>query len=266
MKRSLAIGNVIALIITIVINYLSNTGFFNGETIAALSARYPTLFTPASYAFSIWGLIYVGMLYFTLYQGFAKMPDQERYVSRIGGWFILSCLANSGWVLAWLYDHTGLSVLIMLLLAFSLWMIILRTDMELTDPPLRTIASVWWPFCLYAGWVSIAFFVNLSAWLTKIRWPPFTTAPVAWAIGMTVLAGILHFTLTWTRNLRELAFVGVWALIAIAVADWDRAPAVAWTALVVSAILFISSSIHGYRHREFNPWRKRIIPTPHPGK
>jgi len=48
-------------------------------------------------------------------------------------------------------------------LLFSLLMIILRTDMDLTDPPLRTIAFVWWPFCLYSGWITVALLTNIAA-------------------------------------------------------------------------------------------------------
>ena len=60
MKKNFQILNAVALVATVVINYLSNTGVFNGETMATISAKYQNLFTPAGYAFSIWGLIYLG--------------------------------------------------------------------------------------------------------------------------------------------------------------------------------------------------------------
>ncbi len=69
MKKALQISNVIALLITLAINYLSNTGIFNGNTMATVSARYQNYFTPAGYAFSIWGVIYLGLLAFVIYQG-----------------------------------------------------------------------------------------------------------------------------------------------------------------------------------------------------
>ncbi len=67
MKKILSVLNIFALIITIFINYLSNTGAIGGKTIAAVSEKYPALFTPANYAFSIWGLIYLGLLCFIVY-------------------------------------------------------------------------------------------------------------------------------------------------------------------------------------------------------
>ena len=49
----------------------------------------------------------------------------------------------------------------------------------LTDPPLRTIASVWWPFCLYSGWITVALLANISAWLVKVQWNGMAPATLA---------------------------------------------------------------------------------------
>ena len=81
-KKTLQIANGIALVSTIVINYLSNTGAFNGKTIADFSDKYHNYFTPAGYAFSIWGLIYLGLLAFVIYTGrglFKKVNNTNFY-------------------------------------------------------------------------------------------------------------------------------------------------------------------------------------------
>jgi len=238
-------------------SYLSNTGTFNGNTMATVSAMYPTLFTPAPYAFTIWIVIYLSLLGYVFYQGRSLWGHEEATIAvqQVGWWFVLSCVANCAWVLAWLYDQTGLSVLIMLFLLFCLLRIIWRTNMELTDPPLSTVAGLWWPFCFYFGWIMAALLANISAWLTKIGGADLS--PVAIAIIMIVLAGVAYLFMTWRRNMREAAFVGVWALIAIAIADVHRSPTVTRFAVGMSAVLFVSSSIHGYMNRSFSPWRKR---------
>ena len=125
MKRGLPVINIIALVGTITISYLSMTGIFNGNTMATQSARYPTLFTPAPWAFSIWGLIYIALGAFVIFQARAIIPprnssqaqaaeEAKTLQKQIGGWFLLSCIANSCWVIAWMYDQAGLSVLIMI--------------------------------------------------------------------------------------------------------------------------------------------------------
>lgn len=251
MKQTLQIANIIALIVTVVINYLSNTGIFNNSTMASVSARYENFFTPSGYAFSIWGLIYLLLTAFVIYQarGISGKRQVPAVVERIGWLFVLSCAANSAWVLAWLYDFTGLSVLIMLVLLSSLWLIIVRTRMEMDLIPIKKIALTWWPFAIYFGWITVALIANIAAWFTKIGWNGFGLSPVAWTVIMICVAGVVHLTLTWKRNLRESSMVGVWALVAIAVANWGTTPVVVDTALVVSSVILVSSGIHAYRNR-----------------
>lgn len=251
MKRFFQIANAIALVITLFFNYLSNTGIFNGNTMGSVSARYHNLFTPAGYAFSIWGLIYLGLFGFMIYQARSIFKDEkdDNFVLQIGWWFIISCAANSLWVLAWLYDYTGTSVILMLIILFSLIKIIINTRMELDEVPITKLAFLWWPFSIYSGWISVALIANISAWLTKIGWNNFGLPDVAWAIIMIVIAGVINLFMTWTRNMREYALVGVWALAAIAVANRETENAVSTAALSVAAILLISTAVHAFKNR-----------------
>ena len=255
MKKILQIANILALIVTLIINYLSNSGIFNGNTMATVSARYQNYFTPAGYAFAIWGLIYMGLLAFVIYQarGLSKKVADQWPVLEIGWWFVISCAANSLWVFAWLYDYIGFSVVIMIILLISLIKIIIDTRMELDDLPIKKIAFVWWPFCLYSGWITVALVADVAAWLTKIHWDGFGISGITWAIVMIIVAGIINLIVTWNRNMREYALVATWALIAIAVANWNTAQPVVNIAIVVASVLFLSSGIHAYINRKTNP-------------
>ena len=80
MKKVLQISNGIALVSTIIINYLSNTGAINNTTIGEVSNSMNSLFTPAGYAFAIWGFIYLLLIGFIIYQGrslFVKVRDEK---------------------------------------------------------------------------------------------------------------------------------------------------------------------------------------------
>lgn len=257
MKKTLQIGNGIALITTIVINYLSNTGVFNGNTMASISARYENEFTPAGYAFSIWGLIYLMLLGFAVYQGrslFKSVKEEDNTVLQIGWWFIISCIANSLWVVVFLYDQILLSVVVIAILLLSLLKIVVNTRMELDNPPLKKFAFVWWPFCIYAGWISVAIIANIAAYLTKINWNGFGVSEITWTIIMIAIAGILNIFMTWNRNMREFALVGVWALVAIAIANWHREQSVVTGSLIVASIIFINIAVHGFKNRKEMPW------------
>ncbi|SDS00596.1 hypothetical protein SAMN04515667_1192 [Formosa sp. Hel1_31_208] len=260
MKNLLQVLNGVVFIATIFMNYLSNTGQMNNTTIGEISGGLRTLFTPAGYAFSIWGLIYLLLLGFAIYQGrslFVKVRD-DSFVLKVGWWFIISCFANSFWVVSWIYGFTGLSCVFIFLLLFSLLKIVWNNRMELWDAPMSVIVFLWWPFVIYSGWVTVASIANVSAYLVKIGWDGFGISSVVWTIIMIVIATTLNLIITWKRNMREFALVGAWALIAIGVANQNIELIVANTAFVTAAILIVSSSIHGFKNLKTNPFWKKI--------
>ena len=256
MKRLLQISNAVALIVTIVINYLSNSGSLNGKTVADISGKYHNYFTPAGYAFSIWGVIYIGLLGFVFYTGgslFKKDRDHNTLgndvVLQIGWWFVISCIGNSFWIIAWLYEYLWITVILMLIVLFSLLKIIINTRMELDFHPIKKYVFVFWPFAIYAGWISVALIADIAAWLTKIEWNGWGISQSTWTVIMIVVAGAINIFMIWKRNLREYALVGVWALVAIAVANRDGIKPIVYSSIIVAAIIFINISIHALKNR-----------------
>ncbi|MFC4210389.1 hypothetical protein ACFOWA_04300 [Pedobacter lithocola] len=253
-KKILPFANGLALALTILVNYLSNAGLLNGNTMKTVSDRYFNYFTPAGYAFSIWGIIYLGLLAFVLYTGInsKKDPFKSNVVSKIGWWFVLSCLANCLWVVAWLYDYTGISVVVMSVILFSLLKIIINTRMELDAHPLKEYLFIYWPFALYSGWITVAFIANISAYLTKIGWQGWGISSITWAIIMICAAGLVNVIMVYTRNLREFAVVGIWALIAISVSN-NNDPAqvsIVYTCYAVSVIILGFIITSGLKNRK----------------
>lgn len=254
MKKTLQFSNILAFIVMVVMNYFSNTGAINGETMASVSAEYENLFTPAGYAFSIWGLIYLLLAGFVVFQLVSSRGKQA--AAKIGWWFVITCILNICWIFAWLNHLTGLSVLIMTLLLISLIVIIFRTRMELDDEPVPVIAFLWWPFCFYSGWISVALIANTAAWFTAIGWNGFGISEISWTLIMIFIAGIINLLITWTRNMREFAMVGAWGLIAVGVANKGDQNLIFYTTIAAAVVLLISSGIHGYKNRKYSPWQK----------
>jgi len=243
MKKILQIANGVALIATIIINYLSNTGVFNGNTMKTVSDKYHNYFTPASYAFAIWVVIYLGLLAFVIYTGrslFKKTGSEgENVVEEIGWWFVISCVVNSLWVIAWLYDATGISVILMSILLISLLKIITNTRMELDFHPLKKYLLIFWPFAFYSGWITVAIIADVAAWLTKINWNGWGISPVSWTIIMIIITCLINVVMILKRNLREYAVVGIWALIAIAVSNQNEVHSIVIVSYVAAAIIFL---------------------------
>jgi benzodiazapine receptor len=62
------ISVVVALIITIAVNVLSNSIPFNGLTAPKIADSFNVYFVPAGYVFSIWSLIYLGLIAYSVFQ------------------------------------------------------------------------------------------------------------------------------------------------------------------------------------------------------
>lgn len=249
MKKSLQILNGLAFGSMIFINYLSNTGLINNNTNATVSREVQNLFTPAGYAFSIWGIIYLLVLGFVIYQGlylFQKKPDTS-LAEKMGFWFIISCMLNSLWLFAWLHEQLLLSVVIMALLLVSLLQIHFKTHKLNEKSTLKYTFLVRLPFSIYMGWISVALIANVAGYLTKIGWDGFGMSEVFWTITMISIAGLLNLFVTWNRNLPEFALVGAWALIAIALANLEREQTISVTATVVAIVLILSSVLHAVK-------------------
>lgn len=249
--------NTLVLVITLLVNYLSNTGIIGEYTVGELSDRYPTMITPAGYAFGIWGFIYLWLLAFVGYQWYVwKTNTHSEVLRQTGWWFALANLANMAWVLLWTNGHTGFSVILMFVLLLSLVVLVLRLKMELWDAPVRILAFAWWPICWYLGWIVLASVTNVAAWLVASNWGGGPLSEQGWTILMIAAATLIYLLLTFSRNMREASLVGIWGLVAIAVKHWETNPSLVWTALVSSLILFAATSWHGYKNRYTAPLAK----------
>lgn len=259
MKKILQILSLLSLVFTIGINYLAN-GQQGKSSISEISARYNNLLTPAGYAFGIWGLIYLGLIIFAVYQlwDIFKEGLNHDFVLKIGWWFIIANLANAAWVLVFTNNQIGLSLLFMLIIFFSLLKIVLNINMERWDAPVPIIVFIWWPFSLYFGWINVALLANVSAYLVSIGWNGGPLSPSLWAIIVLIITTIIFVTMVWKRNMREYAFAGAWGIAAIAVKNWDDHQAVAWAAIIATIIICINASVHGYRNRATAPFARRV--------
>ena len=267
--KLLVLFNTLTLIFTVFFNYLSNTGFFGGKTIGEISAKYETLFVPAGYAFSIWGLIFLMLFAFVGFQWYVlyKFKDTEndydtsenqfiKTIHETGIWLIVANLCNTAWVYVWLNEYVALSVMIMFFLLLSLIQLTKNLRLEIWDAPVRIIAFVWWPIVIYLGWIMVASIANLSSYFISIGWQGEPLFASTWTVLMIIVASGLYLGLIATRNLRETALVGVWALIAIAYRQWEAEPMIAYTALGFGILIFLAVSFHGYMNVETFPFLK----------
>jgi hypothetical protein len=251
LKKLIQILNILFFTATIYVNYASSVGVFNNSTQAAISGKYQTLFTPASYGFSIWGIIYLLLLGFVIYQSrslFVTVPD-DRFIEKTGGWFILSCIANSLWCYLFVCDHILLSTFVIFFILFCLLQIVQRNKIKRNKAPITTIVFLWWPFIIYSGWLTVACIANVTIYLTKIGWDGWGLSPQGWTFILIGIATLLNLIVTWRQNMREFALVGAWGLVAIGVANTEGYQAITQMAYVCAGLLIVSCGIHAIKSK-----------------
>ena len=262
MPKLYALLNLLSTLLVIGWNGYANSGNFNGRSVGELSAEYGNLFTPATYAFGIWGLIFVALLALS---GFgikrAFFGGDTTWISQLGPWLFTANVLTSLWVYFWLSESIAASVIVMVGILLSLIAAVVALDMERWDAPIEIIAFVWWPICAFSGWITVATIANVSAWLPVSDFTPTAImSETAWTIAMIAVAVLVNLFMIASRNMREFALVGVWALVAIAVRHWGSLPGIAWSALLGALILFAAAAVHGYRNRATAPhlkWQQR---------
>lgn len=233
MQKRYAILNLVITIGIIIWNYATNVMGINGNTVGSLSDEYANLFTPAGYAFAIWGLIFISLIAFCIFQVIRAYTDNKdgTFIEQIGPWYSLANLGNAAWLWFWLNEVTWLTVILMLFILFSLLKVIISLNMNSWNAPRPIKTFVWFPIALYSGWITVATVANVSAYLAKINFDaifPETT----WTIIMLLTAVLINILVVTKRNILVFGMVGVWALIAIAVRHWGSIPSIQWTALL----------------------------------
>lgn len=229
-----------AILLTFAINIWSNFAPINGQTIGQISnvEFADVLVIPANYAFAIWGLIYVALFGFGIFQLLPEQRNNPR-LQGVRPLMIAACIAQSIWVFFFLYRQFWLSVLAMITILLALIFAYLKLEVgrRSVSRAERWLAQI--PFGIYLGWISVATIVNVAIALYSQGWS-LGIPPVIWTVVLMIIAAAIGLTLTLQR--REIAFplVVVWALLAIATRQ-ATIPLILITAAVLSLGLTVLS-------------------------
>lgn len=214
----------ITYIAMVVVNALANIIPINGQNTGEVSDSYPNLFAPAGYTFSIWGLIYLLLGAYTLYQlGFFGNKNNhmiDSLLNKIGFYFSVSSIANVFWIFAWHYDFIGVSLSLMIIILISL--IIINRILKQEEIKTREKLFIRLPFSVYFGWITVATIANVTTWLVSINWNGFGISEVAWTV-IVLLVGIIIGILTLLDNNDvNYGLVIIWAYVGILVKHISR--------------------------------------------
>ncbi|MFY9901673.1 MAG: tryptophan-rich sensory protein [Trichococcus sp.] len=207
----------VTYLIMIAVNAMANILPINGIDTGAVSDSYPNLFAPAGLTFSIWGVIYLLLLGYTLYQFGIFQGDKSKVktelLRKVGIVFSASSVVNAAWIFSWHYRMIGLSVILMLVILLSLIYInqlILKGKLDQKEKLFIRL-----PFSVYFGWITVATIANITTLLVDIGWNGFGISESIWTI-LIIIIGLAIGAVTMIRN-HDIAYglVIIWAYAGI---------------------------------------------------
>jgi len=193
------------------------------------SATQP-LIVPTGYAFSIWGIIYLGLLGFTLYQ---LAPTRAQYadLQAIRAPAALNMTANGAWLIAATYNWLWVTVGIILVMLFTLIRINQVLQRSTYDRSTWQRALTTLPWSIYFAWVTLATVLNIAAALQYNGWQGGAMGELFFAVLMLSISFGLAVLLYARMMERSFLWVFTWAFLGIFVARAQDQPLLAYLAL-----------------------------------
>jgi hypothetical protein len=203
------------ILATIVINFLAIALPLNGLDTRTISDSFHVYFVPAGYVFSIWSIIYIGLVAYAVFQALPSHKENPR-MQATGWWVVLGGLANSAWIFLWHYQHFIWTLVAMLTLLASLIVVYVRLGINRFKVSPSETWAVRMPFSIYLGWITVATIANISDVLDYLNWNRFGLSQATWMVivlgAVVLISGLMSFLR------KDIAYVLVilWALAGIA--------------------------------------------------
>lgn len=226
---------IVTFALTLVMNGLATSLPLNGMDTRTISDMFPNFFTPAGYVFSIWGVIYLGLLAFTIYHSLPAQRTNPR-LRGLGWLFILSNLFNSSWIFAWHYLLFPLSWVLMLGILGTLLAFFVRMGVRPFNTTERWTIHV--PFSIYTGWISVATIANTTILLQDLGFSGGPLPEPVWSVVVMVVGTAIAAYILLTRQNVAYGAVFVWAFVGIAV-KYSATALVAYTAGVLAGVILV---------------------------
>jgi hypothetical protein len=213
-----------------------------GLSAAEFSSSGDSTLRAAGYAFSIWGLIYVGLACYALYQGFVRNADPA-FLARFGWPSVIAMTGCGLWLMAAGANWQWASVAIIVASTLSL---LLPLSMGPVRAAFRDRLLILAPIALLAGWLTVASALNILTVLTAEEFISPSTANSWAAIGVVAVVVVALYLFIRVQTAFYLVPI-VWGLGAVCAAEFTHRPFVAWLALGGGAFLAVSTLLHLWR-------------------
>lgn len=234
----------ITTLATIAVNALANILPIAGRLTGEISDGFPVLVTPAGYVFAIWGVIYVGIVGYAVWQSLPAQAANPR-AQAVALPVVVGNLANLVWILLWHYLWIPASLVAMLVLLASLIVTYLRLRASGRRGAARPALGerVWarGTFSVYLGWITVATVANVTIVLYDVGWGGGVLPAQVWAAVVLVVATALGVRMLVRHADLAYAAVLVWAFVGIVVMQWGATVVVGTAIVGVLALLYAAA-------------------------
>jgi benzodiazapine receptor len=236
---------IVGVVLTLLVNYLATAGMLNDVTPPEISDALLTKFTPANYAFSIWGIIYTFVIGFAIYQASPSQRDNPK-LAGVRELFIASCGLNILWTFAWHYEFYSLSLSLILMVGILLTMIGIHVRAGIGKPANGWGERLWvhLPFSLYLSWIAVATIANAASLFAYYGWSAFGVSDSLWSAIMILIAAMVGAAVLWRRANAAYAAVYVWAVFAITVRYANETPIT--VAAYAGIVIVVAAATRGW--------------------
>lgn len=238
-RTTWAVAAIVAYLAMVAMNALANLLALFGRATGEVSDSYPSLFTPAPFTFGVWGVIYLALAGFVIFQA-TRAGRTEPKLDALRPLFVLSCLLNVGWLLAWHGMQIPISEVVMVALLLTLIAIYRAAGAWLGQQPRAFTWLVHVPFSLYLGWICVATIANTSIFLLDIGFDG-GSAAVALTVAVIAVAAVLGIVGVARRRDAAFALVIAWGLTGVAAARADESTLLLTVAAAGAVLLLIAA-------------------------
>jgi hypothetical protein len=233
-----------SVIVNVALSSLQDYIDIGGQSMREVTDRYDSLFVPAGYAFSIWGLIYLAFIIYAIIQLLPAQKDKPVY-DALAVPVIAINLLGLCWQFAFRYNQVSLSVLIIIVMLVAGMVLFIRAQQGVWTQHRNPWLMV--PASLFLGWISVATMANIALWLVAMGWQGGGISEGAWT--MVLLAAALILSIFISIRYKNFIYPAViaWATYAIFVSLQSESSRLAQAALYTAIGTFILTVIAAAR-------------------
>jgi len=181
-----------SFVLMVTVNALANILPINGKNTGEVSDSYRNLFAPAGITFAIWGVIYLLLALYVIFQAGLFQGKENKsntaLLKKIGIYFSVSSMANAVWIFSWHFENIPTSLLLMLVILVCL--IVIALELKKAKLSMREKIFLKLPFSIYFGWITVATIANATTLLVSLDWKGFGITESAWAV-IIIITGMI---------------------------------------------------------------------------